>query len=53
MEVPGPGIKLAPPQRQAGSLTHCATAGTPTTIILNFQYFKSHLKPFGEGDGYE
>ena len=24
-----PGIKLAPPQRQAGSLTHCTTAGTP------------------------
>ena len=24
-----PGIKLAPPQRQARSLTHCTTAGTP------------------------
>ena len=24
-----PGIKPAPPQRQAGSLTYCATVGTP------------------------
>ena len=25
----GPGIKLAPPQRQATSLIHCITVGTP------------------------
>ena len=29
-----PGIQLVPPQRQARSLTHCATVGTPLFKIL-------------------
>lgn len=36
MEGPGPGIKLAPPQRQAGPLTPCATAGAPRCDCLDF-----------------
>ena len=30
----GPGIEQAPPQRQAGSLTHCATARAPLSSFL-------------------
>ena len=32
----GPGIELAPPQRQARSLTHCVTAGTPPSRLLTW-----------------
>lgn len=46
----GPEIKLVPPQRQAGSLTNCATAGTPTyiwttitIIVFNKGLNKNHL----------
>ena len=34
MHCTGPGIKPAPPERHAGSLTYCATEGTPRCSIL-------------------
>ena len=36
MEVPRLGIKPAPSQRQAGSLTHCTTVGTPEIVSFYF-----------------
>ena len=34
----GLGIKLVPPQRQAGSLTHCAAVGTPRAQFSKEQF---------------
>ena len=31
-------IKLVPPQRQSGSLTHCTTAGIPKDVKLTKEY---------------
>ena len=36
MEVPRPGIEPVPPQRQAGSLTHCTSVGTPKLFPLKW-----------------
>ena len=38
------GIKLVPPQRQAGLLTHCNVAGTPKTLILTQNIFVLRYK---------
>ena len=42
---PGREIESVTPQRQAGSLTHCATAETP--IITIFYAFKEQLEIVG------
>ena len=44
-QIPNPlsglGIEPAPPQRQTGSLTHCATGGAPKCHFLKNEDFES------------
>lgn len=39
----GLGIKLAPPQREDGSLSHCATVGIPSTLISLSWWYRGQL----------
>ena len=39
-----PGIEPAMPQRRAGSLTHCTTAGTLNTACHFYFFFGPHLR---------